>query len=110
MKEQSTLSRAYEALFDPNYRVNRREHLAGAIYLFVLMVINQLAFADTTGFIHFIGVVWYLGLVVMNIILTKNRFNDCGWSGWWMLFPFAALIIFFVPGDKSANKYGVRHG
>lgn len=105
----STFSRAREGMSNTEYRINRMEHFVGALYLTAFMTIIQLLFEGVTNdFLQIIGIIWYLYLLWCNILLMKNRLNDCGWSGWWMLFPFAALVIFFVPGDEGPNKYGIR--
>ncbi|ASK34276.1 DUF805 domain-containing protein [Alloalcanivorax mobilis] len=68
--------------------------------------------------IYVVGLLAMVGGVfatVMSIIYGIRRLNDINASGWLILLLFVpianfviALILFFVPGSKGANKYGVK--
>lgn len=58
-------------------------------------------------------VVVYIALIVYSFIIAKRRFNDINQTGWLsllMLVPLVnfivALILIFMPGTKTGNKYG----
>lgn len=57
-----------------------------------------------------IGAVYYIAAAVAVgiTLLTKNRFNDFGASGWWQILPLTSFIALFIVGDDGPNKYGVR--
>lgn len=95
----------FESMTNTTRRANRLEYLFGVLLLYVGYMIAALTVA-VGGLVSFIAVLGYVALVVLHIILTKNRFNDFGYSGWWMLVPFASLVAFFVPGDLTDNRFG----
>lgn len=97
----------FQSMTNTTRRANRLEYLFGFLLIWVGYMIAALTMA-AGEFGAILGLVAYLTLAVFNIILTKNRFNDFGYSGWWMLVPFASLVAFFVPGDATDNKFGPK--
>ena len=53
----------------------------------------------------------YLGVIVVNVLLTIQRchdFNVTGWLSLILLIPFAPLLFWVIPGTKGANDYGAQ--
>ena len=95
----------FESMTNTTRRANRLEYLFGVLLLYVGYVISALIMAlGSVGIV--IGLGAYFTMMVFQIILTKNRFNDFGYSGWWMIVPFAPLVALFVPGDLTDNRFG----
>jgi uncharacterized membrane protein YhaH (DUF805 family) len=95
----------FESMTNTTRRANRLEYLFGVLLLYVGYMI-AMAFMNVGLLLGVIGFMALIALSVLQIILTKNRFNDFGYSGWWMLVPFASLVAFFVPGDLTDNRFG----
>lgn len=56
-----------------------------------------------------LGVVTYIGVVVVSIFLTIQRchdFNVTGWLSLALIVPLVSLIFYFIPGTKATNQYG----
>lgn len=88
--------------FFPSRRIGRLWYLVCIIGLSILQAgIDQIAASHPWSHI-LVSLVLLLGVV----FTMKDRLNDFGWSGWWMLIPFVSLVILFVPGDAGPNKYG----
>ena len=58
-------------------------------------------------------VITYLAMIVYSFILAKRRLNDINQTGWLSLLMFVpvvnlimALVLIFMPGAKTSNKYG----
>lgn len=102
----------FQSMTNTSRRANRLEYLFGSLILGVAMMIfgSILAVSITggSGMFALVGFGASIAMYVFQIILTKNRFNDFGYSGWWMLVPFASLVAFFVPGDATDNKFGPK--
>jgi uncharacterized membrane protein YhaH (DUF805 family) len=97
----------FESMTNTARRANRLEYLFGVLLLYVGYMVCM-AFMTTGSVLAIIGFMILIAMSVLQIILTKNRFNDFGYSGWWMLVPFASLVAFFVPGDVTDNKFGPK--
>ena len=91
-----------------------------AVYV-ALAVIGALAgvlFSESQALMIVVGLLALAGglfATVMSILYGIRRLNDINASGWLILLLFVpianfviALILFFVPGSKGANKYGVK--
>ena len=53
----------------------------------------------------------YLGVIVVNVLLTIQRchdFNVTGWLSLILLIPFAPLLFWVIPGTRGANDYGAQ--
>lgn len=92
--------------FFPSRRIGRLWYLFCNFGLLMLMgATNHIAASHHT----LVSLVWFLVSLVLLlgiVFAMKDRLNDFGWSGWWMLIPFVSLVILFVPGDAGPNKYG----
>lgn len=96
-----------------NRRANRSEYIIG---MFAISICYVLAAAAIIGVISvaseplgsFLGFIFVAIYALGVVLLTKNRFNDFGSSGWWQLIPFASIIAIFIPGDAGENQYGAR--
>ena len=95
----------FESMTNTTRRANRLEYLFGVLLLYVGYMIAW-TFMTVNPVLAITGFMALLAMSVLQIILTKNRFNDFGYSGWWMLVPFASLVAFFVPGDLTDNRFG----
>jgi uncharacterized membrane protein YhaH (DUF805 family) len=97
----------FESMTNTTRRANRLEYLFGFLLLYVGYMIAW-TFMTVGSVLAIIGFMALLAMSVLQIILTKNRFNDFGYSGWWMLVPFASLVAFFVPSDLTDNRFGPK--
>lgn len=53
----------------------------------------------------------YLGIVIVNVLLTIQRchdFNATGWLSLLLVIPFVPLLFWFIPGTKGSNSYGAQ--
>ena len=53
----------------------------------------------------------YLGVIIVNVLLTIQRchdFNVTGWLSLILLIPFAPLLFWVIPGTRGANDYGAQ--
>ncbi|MDW4909821.1 DUF805 domain-containing protein [Streptomyces sp. ADMS] len=60
-----------------------------------------------------IGIIFYLGILLPALGVTVRRLHDTGRSGWWVLFgliplagPITLLVFYCLDGDQGENKYG----
>ncbi len=97
----------FESMTTLSRRANRLEYLFGVLLIWFGYAL-AMTFLGIGSLASVIGFLALIALSVLQIILTKNRFNDFGHSGWWMLVPFASLVAFFVPGDLTDNKFGPK--
>lgn len=87
-------------------RVSRRQFWMFFLFLFVIETILSLfglSFLATLAF----------ALVLVPLIgLSIRRLHDIDFSWWWLLLILTGigiivlLLIFTIPGDKTANQYG----
>jgi uncharacterized membrane protein YhaH (DUF805 family) len=97
----------FESMTTLSRRANRLEYLFGVLLIWIAYSI-ALMLMQAGPVVAIIGFLALIALSVLQMILTKNRFNDFGYSGWWILVPFAPVIAFFVPGDLTDNKFGPK--
>lgn len=45
-------------------------------------------------------------IVWVNICVNSKRCHDIGWSGWCQLIPLIGILLPFLRGEASDNKYG----
>ena len=53
----------------------------------------------------------YIGMIVLSFFLAIQRCHDFNKSGWLSLIifiPFAQLVLYFIPGTKGGNQYGLQ--
>jgi uncharacterized membrane protein YhaH (DUF805 family) len=94
-------------------RATRTEYLISIILYQILLLVAFIILAlilglISTSLVDGLTFVYIVTSALLNIVATKNRLNDCDWSGWWMLIPFVSLVFIFVPGTIGANRWGVR--
>lgn len=89
-------------------RITRLEFLfgllAGYLIIFILTVISGLAVIPFGGYIA-----QFVGFIVIFIFSSK-RCRDINYNPWLgitlTIFTFSLLVLLFLPGTDSANKYG----
>lgn len=52
--------------------------------------------------------IFVLFTLVPWLAVTVRRLHDTGHSGWWMLVPFANLILLLFDSQRGQNKYGAN--
>jgi len=98
-------------IFTPNGRLGRLRYilyllgisLVGGILAVLLFLIPYAG--------PFLGGAVYIGLIVITILLTIQRchdFNKTGWLTLLLLVPLVSLILYFIPGTKGSNQYGLQ--
>ena len=51
----------------------------------------------------------YILIPMIVIIMTVRRLHDIDYTGWWALLivvPFLNIILLFVPGTRTTNRFG----
>lgn len=51
-------------------------------------------------------VAFSIGFYASATTLMVRRLHDTDSSGWWVVLPFVQLLLLFVKGDETANRYG----
>ena len=74
---------------------------------FFYVLIPAMAVSGEAG-ATFAAVLLLLGLIPFTwagIAVSKARFNEAGWSGWWMLMPIVNIVVpgFFGPEEKDES-------
>ena len=55
--------------------------------------------------------IYLVGTLIFNLFLTIQRYHDINASGWLCvtsLVPFLSSFLYFIPGTKGNNKYGLK--
>jgi uncharacterized membrane protein YhaH (DUF805 family) len=111
-------------------RIGRLRYMAYQLAIYLLTMVGAgifFAFAAGAGMlgkgpesvstIMLYMVVLYLPLIVLNVALSKRRFNDLNRSGWMLLLMIVPLVNVFVwlylvcaQGSEGANDYGLPPG
>lgn len=55
--------------------------------------------------------IYLAGMLIFNLFLTVQRCHDINASGWLCLtsfVPFLSSFLYFIPGTKGNNKYGLK--
>ncbi len=91
-------------------RSGRAEFWWWALAYFVgAIVVNFLAGAVNLGFL---GLIYWLALIVPSAAVAIRRFHDIGKEAWWailLIIPIVGLIIaliFLTKPSEGPNKYG----
>ncbi len=99
----------FEDLFTFSGRRNRLSYLLYSLAVTGLFGVIYLL-AGSTGPLVFLLVT---PLIISSWAVGGQRCRDFGWSGWAVLIiliPYVggifAIIIMFIPGNRSENKYG----
>ena len=65
---------------------------------------------------YFLGIVWFLVVLLPSLAVVVRRLHDTGRSAWWLLIalvPVPGVIVLFVfavfGSDPVANRYGPSH-
>ncbi|WP_374436271.1 DUF805 domain-containing protein [Inhella sp.] len=93
-------------LFSHQGRIGRLRYLAyitGAALLFQLLAVGMGAIGPFIALLGLIPYIWF------TVITGIKRCHDINISGWWSItaiIPVIGLIWIFVPGSKSANRFG----
>ena len=56
-----------------------------------------------------LGIVAYIGVLVVTVFLTIQRchdFNVTGWLSLALIIPLVSLIFYIIPGTKDTNNFG----
>lgn len=53
-----------------------------------------------------IDLLFILGTIVPHVALCVRRIHDTNHSGWWIIVPFANLLLFLEKGTEGDNQYG----
>jgi len=104
---------AWLSMTQLNRRASRSEYAIGGILYLIAAFIVISFFGGaisiiSEGLAMFVIAVMYGAVFVAQVVLTKNRLNDMGYSGWWMLIPMVGLVALFVPGKDQDNPWGPR--
>ena len=87
-------------------RIARGEYVVGiglCLLLYALWaVLSVLQPVAVWGYFVFAPVVTWCAIAVQ-----AKRMHDIGRSGWWILVPFAAWLLFFIRGDREENRFGL---
>jgi uncharacterized membrane protein YhaH (DUF805 family) len=79
------------------------------ITIFGLALAGLLSLIPTIGLP--LAVIYLVGMLVFNSFLTIQRCHDINASGWLCmtsLVPFLSGFLYFIPGTKGINKYGLQ--
>lgn len=108
-------TRASNTVYYPTTSGNRVGRSTLFLGLIGYLILVSIAFAIIPRSAELITGLIAIFIGIRCIILIRKRFHDIGQSGWLMLLlliPFfqviPALILLIFPGNKGANKYGVR--
>ena len=74
-----------------------------AINMFFLLVGGLVT--DFLG-LRFVGVIYYLALVLPSISIGVRRMHDVDKSGWYLLVPFYGFILAVTEGTRGENQFG----
>ena len=75
----------------------------------VIGMLSAVLGAASPGVAFTVGAMGYIGIVVVQILLTIQRSHDMNVTGWLCLIsliPLAALVFWVVPGTRGENDYG----
>lgn len=99
------------ALFDG--RARRKEFwmfvLVNVLISTIFMIIMSIGYniASVLGWLLYaIYGVFELAILVPYIALGIRRIHDTNHSGWWVIVPFANLLLFLEKGTEGDNEYG----
>lgn len=114
-RRQEENTRASNTVYYPTTsgnRIGRSKLFLGLIGYLILASITLAIIPKSASLISGL-IVLFIG--IRCIILIRKRLHDIGQSGWLMLLlliPFfqviPGLILLIFPGNKGANKYGIR--
>lgn len=96
-----------------NGRARRKEYWM--FLLFNLIISFIIGFVEVfVGSPGYIGLLYYLAVIIPGIAVTVRRLHDTERSGWWLLIVLVPIIgimllVFMVLDSKSGlNKYGAN--
>ena len=101
-------------LFGVSGRIGRVRYIAYSIVVSVLallgtaVVAGVVALFDTDAAIV-VGVIGYVGVLVVGFLPAIQRSHDMNVTGWLSLIqlvPFGVLVFWFAPGTRGENNYG----
>lgn len=94
-------------LFSINGRCSRTQFLfLGLVCTIVFIPLLLLSVIHIAFYVSLICLMSYLGFV--STVRRLHDSNTSGWFFWVGMIPIVHLCLFFIPGSKGENKYGVR--
>jgi uncharacterized membrane protein YhaH (DUF805 family) len=93
-----------------NGRARRKEYwmfmLITTIVAFALGTIEGIVGIASETDASVFGALYQLATVVPTIAVGVRRMHDTDHSGWWLLVPFANLVLALRQGQRGSNRFG----
>lgn len=110
-QERARLS--YRRLFHYSGRATRVEYavtILGSVSIWLLSVGSLNVVSSDADALGVLVAPAIIGMLMANHSAAVRRLHDIGkgHSGWWTLFPYVALFLFFARSGPD-NRYGPRH-
>ena len=93
-----------------NGRARRKEYWYFCLFNFIIcciLVFIEVVFGiNPEGEGSTLGSFYTLAILIPSIAVSVRRMHDVGKSGWFVLIPIYAVILYATGGDKGDNQYG----
>lgn len=100
----------YDGLFAYKGRIDRFSYASCILFCLLYRFLFRTQFEQfaPTWYSSIIESVIEIILTYLIIVSTIKRLHDCGYSGWWVFFPLCPILLLFVEGEETDNKFGER--